>query len=535
MTSPNWPKQFRAAASTFDWPTLAQLAAEYASHLYAIPKPPDSVGQVLLVLRQSRRYQELELVADAALAHGPDVPAVRRHYAQALVDGGHPAVALRLFTELAGDETASRVDRIEARGGIGRCYKEMFLACTESDRGRRFLSRSLEAYLAAYLEDPDIYTWHGINAVSLLARAARDGIQLPSGSPRAAALADDILRTADSDPVPDMFTEVTACEAAIALGRYDEAVERAEAFIETTPEMFPVATFLRQLQKVWQFDTTTSPGDDLLPVLRSALLGVNGGQVTVASTDLRAARLADEFGGGRLEAILGRDRYLSLSWYRTGLKRCRAVARIQTADEQAVGTGFLVAGPDLHPDLPPLVVVTNGHVVPEDLDPGHAHVAFHGLDEDPGRQARFRVAQQWWYQPSADRGLDTTILELDGYPQDVVPTPLAKGLPPRPLSHRRAYVIGHPGGSAQPQFSLQDNILLDYDHRVLHYRSPTAGGSSGSPVSDDEWRLIGLHHAGGTGMPQLNNAGGTYAANEGITIDAIRGGLAHQPPECSPL
>ena len=333
----------------------------------------------------------------------------------------------------------------------------------------------------------------------------------------------------------DEWTEVTACEAAIALGRYDEAVERGEAFIETKPEGFTVATFLRQLQKIWQLDTTTSPGNDLLPVLRSALLTVNGGQVTVASTDLRATRLADEFGGGRLERILGADRFLSLNWYRTGLKRCRAVARIQTADEQAVGTGFLVAGPDLHPDLPPLVVVTNGHVVPEDLDPGHARVAFHGLDEDPGRQARFRVAQQWWYQPSADRGLDTTILELDGYPQDVVTTPLAKGLPSRPLSHRRAYVIGHPGGSAQPQFSLQDNILLDYDHRVLHYRSPTEGGSSGSPVYDEEWRLIGLHHAGGTGVPQLNQAGGTYAANEGITIDAIRGGLAHRPPERSPL
>ena len=136
MTSRNWPKQFRAAASTFDWPALAQLAAEYAAHLYAIPKPPDSVGQVLLVLRQSRRYEELELVADAALAHGPDAPAVRRHYAQALVDGGNPALALRLYTGLAADETAPRVDRIEARGGIGRCYKEMFLACTEPDRGR---------------------------------------------------------------------------------------------------------------------------------------------------------------------------------------------------------------------------------------------------------------------------------------------------------------------------------------------------------------------------------------------------------------
>jgi V8-like Glu-specific endopeptidase len=530
MTSRNWLKQFRAAASTFDSPALAQLAAEYAAHLYAVPTLPDIVGQILLVLRQSRRYEELELVADAALAHGHDAPAVRRHYAQALVDGGNLAVALRLYTELAADEMTPRGQRVEAQGSIGRCYKEMFLACTEPDRRRRFLNRSLEVYLAAYIEDTDIYTWHGINAVALLARAARDGIPPPSGSPNAATLADDILRTVDSTPVRNTWTEVTACEAAIALGRYDEAVERGEAFIETKPEGFTVAAVLRQLQKVWQLDTTTSPGDDLLPVLRSALLTGDGGQVTVASTDIRAARLA-EFADGRLERILGADRYLSLTWYRTGLKRCRAVARIQTADDHGVGTGFLVAGPDLHPGLPPLVVVTNGHVVPEDLDPGQAHVTFHGLDDDPGRQARFRVARQWWYQPSAGSGLDTTVLELDGYPQDVVPTPLAKGLPPKPLHHRRAYVIGHPGGSAQPQFSLQDNILLDYDHRVLHYRSPTEGGSSGSPVFDDEWRLIGLHHAGGTRMPQLNRAGGTYAANEGITIDAIRGGLAQRPPE----
>jgi V8-like Glu-specific endopeptidase len=533
MSPQNWPKQLRAAASTFDWPAMTKLAAEYATHLYAVPELPGNVGQVLLALRNSRRYEEVKLVADAALAHGPDAFAVRRHYAQALVDSGNPAAALRFYNELAADETAPRAERAEARGGIGRCYKEMFLACTEPDRRRRFLSRSLEVYLAAYLEDPETYTWPGINAVALLARAARDGIQLPSGSPRAAALADDILRTVDSAPVPNPWTELTACEAAIALGRYDEAVERGEAFIGTTPEGFEVAAFLRQLQTVWQLDTTTSPGNDLLPVLRSALLTADGGQVTLASSDLRAARLADDYGGGRLERILGVDRFLSLAWYRTGLNRCRAVARIQTADDDGIGTGFLVAGPDLHPDLPPFVILTNGHVVPEGLDSRHAHVAFHGLDDDPGRQARFGMIRQWWYQPSADRGLDTTILELDGYPQDVVPTPLAKGLPPKPLDRRRAYVIGHPGGSAQPQFSLQDNVLLDYDHRVLHYRSPTEGGSSGSPVFDDEWRLIGLHHAGSTGMPRLNRAGGTYAANEGITIEAIRGGLAHRPPERS--
>jgi V8-like Glu-specific endopeptidase len=527
MTRRNWLRQFRAAASTFDWPALHELASEYAAHLYAVPALPEGVGPILQVLRQSLRYEELEIVADAALAHGLDAPhVVRREYAQALVDGGNPAVALRLYSELAADETVPMADRLEAHGGLGRCYKEMFLACTEPARRRYYLTRSLDEYLAAYLEDTK-HTWHGINAVALLARAERDGIDLAPGVPETAVLADDILQTVDSKPVQDTWTEVTACEAAVALNRHDEAVERAEAFIETKPEGFTVAAFHRQLLKVWQLTTTSSPGNELLPVLRSALLKVNGGQVTVESTDVRAARLAHLDG---LERILGVEGYVPLAWYRTGLQRCRAVARIQTDYGDGLGTGFLVSGPDLHPDLPPLVVVTNGHVVPEELEPDEAVVAFHGLDDDPGEPARFPVTHQWWYQPSRD-GLDTTILELAGYPRDVVPTPLAKALPPKPLRHRRAYVIGHPQGLAQPQFSLQDNILLDYDQRVLHYRSPTEAGSSGSPVFDNDWRLIGLHHAGGVRMPQLNNAGGTYAANEGITFEAIRRGLATRPPE----
>jgi V8-like Glu-specific endopeptidase len=208
------------------------------------------------------------------------------------------------------------------------------------------------------------------------------------------------------------------------------------------------------------------------------------------------------------------------------------VARIETGSHEPIAsaTGFLVAGHDLHPDLPPIVAMTAGHVVPEDLDPAYAALAFRGLDDDQGRSVRFRVIRQCWYQPSADGGLDTTILELDGYPEDVDPLPLAKALPPKPIRHRRAYVIGYPGGSEQPHISLRDSALLDYNERVLHYRTPTEGGSGGSPVFNEDWQLIGLHHAGGTRMPQLNRAGGTYAANEGITIDAIRRGLRKRPP-----
>jgi hypothetical protein len=227
----------------------------------------------------------------------------------------------------------------------------------------------------------------------------------------------------------------------------------------------------------------------------------------------------------------GPRHFRTLTWYRTGLERCRAVARLETAYNDGIASAFLIAGPDFHPDLPPLAVVTVGVAVPEDVPPAGALVSFYGIDVDPDRPARFRVAHQLWYQPSADRGLDTSILELASYPRDVVPLALAPALPPKPLRDQRAYIVGHPLGVTQPQFSMDDTFLLDYDQRVLHYRSPTAPGSAGSPVFNEEWQVIGMHHASGHQMPRLNALPGTYAANEGITIDAIRRRLAEQPPE----
>ncbi len=135
MTGRNWVRQFRAAAAVFDWQAVSDLSSEYAARLYAVPVLPDSVGPVLMILRQALRYEELEVVADAALAHEDAGPAVRRQYAQALVDGRNPAVALRLYAELAADDTVPMAERLEAEGGIGRCYKELYLACTEPADG----------------------------------------------------------------------------------------------------------------------------------------------------------------------------------------------------------------------------------------------------------------------------------------------------------------------------------------------------------------------------------------------------------------
>jgi V8-like Glu-specific endopeptidase len=85
------------------------------------------------------------------------------------------------------------------------------------------------------------------------------------------------------------------------------------------------------------------------------------------------------------------------------------------------------------------------------------------------------------------------------------------------------YVVGHPGGR-ELTFSLSDNKVLGFRSPKLHYRTPTEGGSSGSPVFTADWDVLALHHAGSKNLSTLDGKA-EYPANEGIWIDAIRRGV----------
>jgi len=128
-----------------------------------------------------------------------------------------------------------------------------------------------------------------------------------------------------------------------------------------------------------------------------------------------------------------------------------------------------------------------------------------------------RLREVLWSSPVEE--LDCTIVRLEGMPA-AQPLELAR----QPVTYRtppsRLYIIGHPGGR-DLEFSLQDNLLLGCDARLLHYRTPTEGGSSGSPVFDDAWRVVALHHAGDAYLSRLDGQPGTYEANEGIAIAAV--------------
>jgi hypothetical protein len=183
--------------------------------------------------------------------------------------------------------------------------------------------------------------------------------------------------------------------------------------------------------------------------------------------------------------------------------------------------------------------VTNFHVVNEHgaspgVKPEDAEVVFEAADPD-----RVYLVDRIAWSSAIERH-DATVLRLQTPVAGIAPLPVAKSLPAIEET-ARVYVIGHPGGR-DLAFSFQDNELLDHegppagkpqipDVCRVHYRAPTEGGSSGSPVFNAGlWQVIALHHKGGKlGMPRLNGQDGTYAANEGIGLGSIRTAIGSAP------
>src|SRR5262249_40047736 len=104
-------------------------------------------------------------------------------------------------------------------------------------------------------------------------------------------------------------------------------------------------------------------------------------------------------------------------------------------------------------------------------------------------------------------------------------------------------IIQHPNGRPK-QVALRDNQVTDVLKKYLHYRADTEPGSSGAPVFNDEWELIGLHHSG---VPKKNDQGHILArsgavwtedmgdaaidwiANEGVRVGRILAFLREAP------
>jgi len=487
-------------------------------------------------LRNQRDYELMGCLAEAVSRQDPDDARNRRLYAQYLIDTGKVTAAIDVLQVLKRRLAKDHPEFGEATGLLGRAYKQIFLdAGDKSTAGaRQALKMAIEAYRGPYQQNGS--TWHGVNLVALLTRARSLGMRMAPGLDPA-AIAGQVVATLQATPEAqrDEWFLSTLAEASLGLRDWDVIDRNIEQYVAAGDvKAFQIASTLRQFTQVWDLENRDERGRALVDMLRARLLRLQGGvEISLAPAELQRVQARATPYEGRLEAILGTYGAQTYQWWKTGIERARSVASIRHKVEGGrTGTGFLVRAKDL--GLEPadeLLVLTNFHVVNEfgasqGLRLEDAEVVFEAAD--PG--TAYPIKQIVWSSP--DDRCDASLLRLENPVVGIAPLPLAAALPVLEEG-TCVYVIGHPGGR-DLAFSFQDNELLDHEGPPvgqpqipgvcrLHYRAPTEGGSSGSPVFNSRlWQVIALHHKGGKlGMPKLNGKTGSYAANEGISIQSI--------------
>jgi V8-like Glu-specific endopeptidase len=187
-----------------------------------------------------------------------------------------------------------------------------------------------------------------------------------------------------------------------------------------------------------------------------------------------------------------RDEDFLPAWFlRVGFERARSIARIELSDgtQTWFGTGIMVS---------PSLLMTNHHVLPNIEVARKARVFFDYEDDELGRQLS---PQLFLAQPDRyfldNEVLDVALVAVDSEP--------GRRWGTIPLRHRprsvepgaRVNVIQHPRGGSK-QIVMHGNEVVEVTDVAIHYLADTEGGSSGSPVFNNRWELVALHHRGGS-------------------------------------
>lgn len=194
------------------------------------------------------------------------------------------------------------------------------------------------------------------------------------------------------------------------------------------------------------------------------------------------------------EAIVGTSQIMSANFLERGSRASASVGRIVTAPNRAPdGTGFLVSR-----DL----LITNAHVIADASDAMNHIVQFNYSAPGNGSNItpiEFRFQPQRLFLHSPAEELDYALIAVE--PRNAAGAELIafgwNRLTPRADEVNvgdRVNIVHHPGGSPK-RVSLRQNFIAANTDEFLHYMTDTEPGSSGSPVFDDEWQVVALHHA----------------------------------------
>jgi len=221
--------------------------------------------------------------------------------------------------------------------------------------------------------------------------------------------------------------------------------------------------------------------------------GLVAGGPTAAMVDAPPRDSADT-GRVALERLLGKNDLMSILYLERGVLAARTVCRITirtgaSSNAAGFGTGSLVS---------PRLLLTNNHVLPTAAIARFSAAEF---DFQETLASAAPASRFFALDPDAffvtDPVLDYTLVAVRDPEQLLAPYGWNQLVAEEGKVQKgeAVTIIQHPRAETK-QIALRENEITDILEQFLLYRTDTAPGSSGSPVFNDQWELVGLHHAG---------------------------------------
>jgi endonuclease G, mitochondrial len=233
------------------------------------------------------------------------------------------------------------------------------------------------------------------------------------------------------------------------------------------------------------------------------------------ATESRRAKLDALRKKGRTRKVIGTQDFLGVGYLASGAAAARAVGRVVIREDGQLagyGTGSLVS---------PSLLLTNHHVLPSAQVAKGSSIEFSfedGSDGKPLTPRSFELDPGRFFL--ADEELDFALVAIRATSEELADfgfnPPIAGAV--EGVVGEFVTIVQHPRGEKK-QIALRENRIVDVLDLFLHYEADTEPGSSGSPVFNDRWQVVSLHHAS-VPAPEHGELGGFV--NEGIRMHGLR-------------